>query len=372
MRIGVPKEIKVHEYRVGMTPASVRELVHHGHEVVVETNAGLGIDLSDQDYELAGARIVENAAAVFETADMIVKVKEPQLNECAMLRKGQVLFTYLHLAPDPEQAKALMTSGCVAIAYETVTDHHGGLPLLAPMSEVAGRMSIQAGAHCLEMEQGGRGQLLGGVPGVPAAKVVVIGGGVAGTNAARMAMGLEAHVTVIDLSIDRLYQLDMQFGAKLNTIFSTVNAIEEHVLGADLVVGAVLVPGAAAPTLVSRDLVSKMKRGSVLVDISIDQGGCFETSKATTHAEPTYVVDDVVHYCVANMPGAVARTSTFALNNATLPFIVALADKGYRKALTDDPHLLAGLNVHCGQLTYKAVSDALGEEFHAPEHVIAA
>ena len=372
MQIGVPKEIKINEYRVGMTQASVREVVHHGHEVVVETHAGHAIGLSDDDYKAAGARIAESAAEVFETAEMIVKVKEPQLSECALLREGQVLFTYLHLAPDPEQAKALMKSGCVAIAYETVTDLQGGLPLLAPMSEVAGRMSIQAGAHCLEMAQGGRGQLLGGVPGVPAAKVVVIGGGVAGTNAARMAMGLEAHVTVIDISLDRLYQLDMQFGAKLNTIFSTVDAIEEHVLGADLVVGAVLVPGAAAPTLVTSEMVTDMKRGSVLVDISIDQGGCFATSKPTTHTDPTYIVDDVVHYCVANMPGAVARTSTFALNNATLPFIVALSDKGYRRALADDPHLLAGLNVHHGKLTHEAVASALGERFHNAVDVIAA
>ena len=372
MRIGVPKEIKIDEYRVGMTQASVREVVHHGHEVVVETRAGHAIGLSDDDYRAAGASIVESAAEVFETAEMIVKVKEPQLSECALLREGQILFTYLHLAPDPEQAKALMKSGCIAIAYETVTDIRGGLPLLAPMSEVAGRMSIQAGAHCLEMEQGGRGQLLGGVPGVPAAKVVVIGGGVAGTNAARMAMGLEAHVTVIDIDLDRLYQLDMQFGAKLNTIFSTVDAIEEHVLSADLVVGAVLVPGAAAPTLVTKEMVTAMKRGSVLVDISIDQGGCFATSKATTHTDPTYIVDDVVHYCVANMPGAVARTSTFALNNATLPFIVALGDKGYQRALADDPHLLAGLNVHRGQLTHEAVAKALGERFHNAVDVIAA
>ncbi|MEQ9145823.1 MAG: alanine dehydrogenase [Parvibaculaceae bacterium] len=371
MRIGVPKEIKVHEYRVGMTPASVREAVHHGHDVVVETNAGLAIGLLDEDYRTAGATIAANAAEVFEAADMIVKVKEPQPAECAMLREGQILFTYLHLAPDPDQAKALMKSGCIAIAYETVTDRHGGLPLLAPMSEVAGRMSIQAGAHCLEMEQGGRGQLLGGVPGVPAAKVVVIGGGVAGTNAARMAMGLEAHVTVIDVSLDRLYALDMQFGPMLNTIFSTVDAIEEHVLGADLVIGAVLVPGAAAPKLVTKEMVHRMKRGSVLVDISIDQGGCFETSRPTTHADPTYVVDDVVHYCVANMPGAVARTSTFALNNATLPFTMALANKGYQKALADDPNLLAGLNVHRGLLTYEAVASALGEPFHPAAKVIA-
>ncbi|MBV1934095.1 MAG: alanine dehydrogenase [Parvibaculaceae bacterium] len=360
MLIGVPKEIKVHEYRVGMTPASAREAVHHGHDVVVQKDAGSAIGLHDEQYVQAGARIVESAAEVFGVADMIVKVKEPQLTECAMLREGQILFTYLHLAPDPKQAAALLKSGCVAIAYETVTDVRGGLPLLAPMSEVAGRMSIQAGAHCLEMEQGGRGQLLGGVPGVPAGKVVVLGGGVAGTNAARMAMGLEAHVTVIDINLHRLYELDMQFGPKLNTIFATVDAIEEHVLDADLVVGAVLVPGAAAPQLVTKEMVSHMKRGSVLVDISIDQGGCFETSKATTHADPTYVVDEVVHYCVANMPGAVARTSTFALNNATLPFTLAIADKGYKAALLDNPYLLAGLNVHRGQLTYPAVADALG------------
>jgi alanine dehydrogenase len=372
MRIGVPKEIKVHEYRVGMTPASVREVVHHGHQVSVESNAGLAIGLPDEAYLAAGAEIAPSAQDVFASADMIVKVKEPQLNECEMLREGQVLFAYLHLAPDPKQAKALMASGCVAIAYETVTDHRGGLPLLAPMSEVAGRMSIQAGAHCLEMEQGGRGQLLGGVPGVPAAKVVVIGGGVAGTNAARMAMGLEAHVTIIDINLDRLYELDMQFGPKLNTIFSTFDAIEEHVLGADLVIGAVLLPGAAAPTLVTRDMISHMKRGAVLVDISIDQGGCFATSRPTTYAEPTYVVDGVVHYCVANMPGAVARTSTFALNNATLPFMIALANKGYRQALADDSHLLAGLNVHHGQLTYEAVAIALGEPFQDAANVIAA
>lgn len=360
MLIGVPKEIKVHEYRVGMTPASVREAVHHGHQVVVQKDAGSAIGLHDAQYVQAGARVVESADEIFSAADMIVKVKEPQLSECAMLREGQILFTYLHLAPDPQQAEALLASGCVAIAYETVTDVRGGLPLLAPMSEVAGRMSIQAGAHCLEMEQGGRGQLLGGVPGVPAAKVVVLGGGVAGTNAARMAMGLEAHVTVIDMNLHRLYELDMQFGPKLNTIFATVDSIEEHVLEADLVIGAVLVPGAAAPKLVTKEMVAPMKRGSVLVDISIDQGGCFETSTATTHEDPTYVVDEVVHYCVANMPGAVARTSTFALNNATLPFALAIADKGYKAALLENPYLLAGLNVHKGQLTYQAVADALG------------
>ncbi|WP_420559965.1 alanine dehydrogenase [Tepidicaulis sp.] len=372
MRIGVPKEIKVHEYRVGMTPASVREAVVNGHEVVVQKDAGTAIGLFDEAYEQAGAKIAASAEEVFAEADMIVKVKEPQPSETKMLRDGQILFTYLHLAADPDQTQALIDSGCVAIAYETVTDRRGGLPLLAPMSEVAGRMSIQAGAHCLEMEQGGRGQLLGGVPGVPAAKVVVLGGGVAGTNAARMAMGLEAHVTVIDINLHRLYELDLQFGPMLNTIFGTVQSIEEHVLGADLVIGAVLVPGAAAPKLVTEEMVRKMKRGSVLVDISIDQGGCFETSKATTHADPTFIKHDVVHYCVANMPGAVARTSTFALNNATLPFTLALANKGYRKALQDDPHLLAGLNVHQGELTYRAVAEATGHRFMEPAKAVAA
>ena len=370
MRIGVPKEIKVHEYRVGMTPAAVREAVHHGHEVLVQKNAGFGIGLFDEHYATAGAKIVDSAEEIFASADMIVKVKEPQPVEWQMLREGQLLFTYLHLAPDPEQARGLMESGAVAIAYETVTDARGGLPLLAPMSEVAGRMSIQAGAHSLEIAQGGRGMLLGGVPGVPAAKVVILGGGVSGMNAARMAMGLEAHVTVIDLNLHRLYELDLAFGPKLNTIYSTVDAIEEYVLGADLVVGAVLVPGAAAPKLVSEDMVKAMKKGSVLVDIAIDQGGCFATSHATTHADPTYVKHDVVHYCVANMPGAVARTSTFALNNATLPFTLALANKGYKQALADNPHLLAGLNVYKGQITYKAVSDALNVPYVAAEKAI--
>ncbi|GMV61707.1 MAG: alanine dehydrogenase [Parvibaculum sp.] len=372
MRIGVPKEIKVHEYRVGMTPSAVREAVHHGHEVLVQKGAGFGIGLFDEQYVAAGAKIADTAEEIFASADMVVKVKEPQPSEWKMLRENQILFTYLHLAPDPDQARGLMESGCIAIAYETVTDARGGLPLLAPMSEVAGRMSIQAGAHCLEIAQGGRGMLLGGVPGVPAAKVVILGGGVSGTNAARMAMGLEAHVTVIDLNLHRLYELDMQFGPSLNTIYSTVDAIEESVLGADLVIGAVLVPGAAAPKLVTEDMVKKMKKGSVLVDIAIDQGGCFATSHATTHADPTYVKHEVVHYCVANMPGAVARTSTFALNNATLPFTLALADKGYRQAMLDNPHLLAGLNVHKGELTYKAVSDALGVAWHDAAKVLAA
>jgi len=363
MRIGVPKEIKNHEYRVGLIPSSVRELVAHGHEVVVETHAGYGIGLDDEHYVAAGARIAPTAEEVFATADMIVKVKEPQPVEIERLRKGQILFTYLHLAPDEPQTLGLMKSGCIAIAYETVTDAHGRLPLLAPMSEVAGRMSIQAGAHCLEKAQGGNGTLLGGVPGVPVGSVVILGGGVVGTNAARMAMGLEARVTVLDRSLHRLYELDMQFGPTLNTIYSTRDAIEEYVLTADLVIGAVLVPGAAAPKLVTREMVSRMKRGSVLVDVAIDQGGCFETSRPTTHADPTYIVDDVVHYCVANMPGGVARTSTFALNNATLPFTLALADKGWRQALADDHHLMAGLNVHEGRVTYKAVAEAHGLEY---------
>jgi alanine dehydrogenase len=339
-------------------PASVRELVHHGHKVLVETTAGEGIGVKDRDYEKAGAAIAKNAAAVFAKADMVVKVKEPQPEECNRLRRGQVLFTYLHLAPDLPQTKALLDSGCTAIAYETVTSDRGGLPLLAPMSEVAGRMAIQVGAHCLEKEPGGSGMLLGGVPGVPAARVVILGGGVAGTNAARMAMGLEAHVTVIDKSLDRLKQLDEMFGAKLNTIYATVDAIESHVVAADLVIGAVLVPGAAAPKLVTRAMLKKMRKGSVLVDISIDQGGCFETSRPTTHDDPTFVVNGIVHYCVANMPGAVARTSTFALNNATLPFTLALADKGWRQALVDDKNLRAGLNIHDGKVTYKAVAEA--------------
>ena len=370
MLVGVPKEIKTHEYRVGLVPGSVRELTYHGHQVLVETGAGLGIGFDDKAYEAAGAKIAHSAEEVFAKAEMVVKVKEPQPQEWKQLKEGQVLFTYLHLAPDPEQTKGLMNSGVTAIAYETVTNERGGLPLLSPMSEVAGRMSIQVGAHCLEKEQGGSGMLLGGVPGVPAARVVILGGGVAGTNAARMAMGLEAHVTVIDRSLERLYALDLQFGAELNTIFATVENIETYVTGADLVVGAVLVPGAAAPKLVTRDMLKRMRPGSVLVDISIDQGGCFETSKATTHAAPTYVVDGIVHYCVANMPGAVARTSTFALNNATLPFAVALANKGWRKALADDAHLKNGLNVHRGRITHKAVAEALRLPYTPAEDAI--
>ncbi len=356
MRIGVPKEIKTHESRVGLTPAAVRELVANGHHVMVQKNAGFQIDLSDDKYRAAGAEIIDEPQEIYAKADLIVKVKEPQASELPLLRDGQVLFTYLHLAPDPVQAKGLMNSGCIAIAYETVTDSYGGLPLLAPMSEVAGRMAIQAGAHALELDQGGRGMLLGGVSGVPAARVVVIGGGVVGTNAARIAMGVEAHVTVLDKSIHRLQQLDSQYGSKINTVFSTVDALEEHVSSADLVIGAVLVPGGAAPKLVSRELVSRMNRGAVLVDVAIDQGGCFATSKPTTLADPIFTVDGVVHYCVSNMPGAVARTSTFALNNATLPFVLALANKSYLKALSDDLHLRNGLNVFRGQLTHEAVA----------------
>ncbi len=371
MLIGVPKEIKDNEYRVGMVPGSIRECVHHGHLVIVETNAGGGIGATDADYQSAGATIVDSAEEVFAKADMVVKVKEPQAVERKQLREGQILFTYLHLAPDPEQTKDLVESGAVCIAYETVTDRHGGLPLLAPMSEVAGRMSIQAGAHCLEKETGGRGVLLGGVPGVAPAKVVIIGGGVVGENATYMAVGLGADVTVIDKNVDTLRRLVVRFGQSIKTVYSTGHVIEEQVLSADLVIGGVLVPGAEAPKLVTKDMVSGMKPGSVLVDVAIDQGGCFETSRATTHSEPTYVVDDVVHYCVANMPSAVAHTSTYALNNVTLPFTLALAAKGYRRALHEDPHLLAGLNVHHGNVTYKAVADDLGYKFIDPQEAIA-
>jgi alanine dehydrogenase len=370
MRIGVPKEIKNHEYRVGMTPAAVRELTSRGHEVFVETMAGDGIGLSDENYTRVGAKILKTADEVFDAADMIVKVKEPQPVEIKRLKPKHTLFTYLHLAPDPEQTKGLIDSGAVCIAYETVTDARGGLPLLAPMSEVAGRMSIQAGAHSLEKAQGGRGVLLGGVPGVPAAKVVVLGGGVVGTNAARMAMGLEAHVTILDVSLPRLNELDLQFGAMLNTIYSTIDAVEEHVTGADLVIGGVLLPGAAAPKLITRKMVSQMKKGSVIVDVAIDQGGCAETSHATTHADPTYMIDGVVHYAVANMPGGVARTSTFALNNATLPFTIALAEKGAEQAMKDNAHLRAGLNVYKNTLTYKAVADAQHLPFKSAESVL--
>lgn len=370
MLIGTPKEIKNHEYRVGMVPSSVRELVSLGHDVMIETQAGHGIGISDETYETAGATIVGTAQEIFDRAEMIVKVKEPQPDECKMLKKNQVLFTYLHLAPDPEQTHALIQSGCTAIAYETVTDNIGGLPLLSPMSEVAGRMSIQAGAHCLEKAQGGRGILLGGVPGVASAKVIVIGGGVVGTNAVRMAMGMEARVTVIDKSLQRLKELDLQFGSKINTMYSTKDAFERYLPEADLIIGAVLIPGAAAPKLITREIVKNMHAGSVIVDVAIDQGGCTETSHPTTHTDPTYVVDGVVHYCVANMPGGVARTATFALNNATLPFIIQLAEKGYKKALLDNHHLLHGLNVHHGMITYKAVADAMNLAYVSAEKAL--
>lgn len=370
MKIGVPKEIKSYEFRVGLTPSSVRELSSQGHQVLIETGAGAAIDLTDEAYRLAGAQIVENAQTVFSQADMIVKVKEPQPDECKMLRENQILFTYLHLAPDPLQAKLLLESGCTAIAYETVTDDFGGLPLLAPMSEVAGRMSIQAGAHALEIAQGGRGVLLGGVPGVPPAEVVVLGGGVVGSNALRIAVGMEAKVTVIDRSIYQLRKLDNQYGAQLNTIFATKDAIEIYAKRADLVIGAVLVPGASAPKLITRELLKEMKQGAVLVDVSIDQGGCFETSIPTTHKEPTYQVEGIVHYCVANMPGAAPRTSTFALNNATLPFVMELARKGAKKALTENRHLRNGLNVHQGKVTFEAVAQALNYQYYQPETVL--
>jgi len=371
MRIGVPKEIKVHEYRVGMTPSAVREAVHHGHEVLVQAGAGAGIGCDDDSYRQAGATVVADAAAVFAAAEMIVKVKEPQPVECAMLRKGQLLFTYLHLAPDPVQAAGLLKSGCTAIAYETITDDHGGLPLLAPMSEVAGRMAIQVGAVALQKAAGGRGVLLGGVPGVAPGKVVVIGGGVVGTHAARMAVGLGADVAILDRSLPRLRQLDDLFGGRAQTQYATLDATEAAVLDADLVIGAVLVPGAAAPKLIKRAQLARMKPGAVIVDVAIDQGGCFETSRATTHAEPTYEVDGIVHYCVANMPGAVPRTSTFALNNATLPFTLALAGKGWRRACSEDEHLAAGLTVHDGAIVHEAVAQGLGLPFVAPASVLA-
>lgn len=369
MIVGIPKEIKNHEYRIGMTPAGVRELTHFGHEVLVETNGGLEIGFENGDYEAAGARIIDTPDEIFATAEMIIKVKEPQPNECRMLRPGQLLFTYLHLAPDPEQTKLLLASGCTAIAYETVTGFKGGLPLLAPMSEVAGRMSIQAGAHHLEKAQGGNGMLLGGVPGVEAAKVLVVGGGVVGANAARMAVGMGAQVTILDRSIERLQQLDDLFHGRVATVYSTHDAVERFALDADLVVGAVLIPGASAPKLLTREHVKAMKKGAVLVDVAIDQGGCFETSHATTHQDPTYVVDDVVHYCVANMPGGVARTSTMALTNATLPYAIHLANKGL-DALRADPHLRDGLNVHAGKVTYKAVSEAMGLEYFPADSVL--
>ena len=370
MRIGVPKEIKADEYRVGMTPASVREAVHHGHEVTVQMGAGDTIGLSDADFERAGATLASSAEEVFGAGELIVKVKEPQPSELALLNESHVLFTYLHLAPDPTLTRALVETGCTGIAYETVTNSLGGLPLLAPMSEVAGRMAVQAGAHALEIEQGGRGMLLGGVPGTLPAKVVVLGGGSVGTNAARVALGMEADVTLLDISLPKLAELDIHFGPALNTLFSTVDAVHQTVADADLVVGAVLVPGAAAPRLISEEMVRDMKRGSVIVDVAIDQGGCVETARPTTHSDPTYVVHDVVHYCVANMPGAVARTSTFALNNATLPFMLAIADKGMHGAMKDDEHLRNGLNVHAGKVTFEAVAEATGLDYAPAESAL--
>ncbi|MBD3759430.1 alanine dehydrogenase [Sphingomonadaceae bacterium G21617-S1] len=365
MRIGVPKEIKNHEYRVGLTPAAVAELVAAGHAVVVQTGAGLGIDFDDQDYRDVGATIVADAPAVFSGADMIVKVKEPQPSEIALLEARHTLFTYLHLAADKPQAEGLMASGATCIAYETVTSRSGALPLLKPMSEVAGRMSIQVGAHYLEKEQGGRGVLLGGVPGVAPARVAILGGGVAGVNAAQMAVGMRADVTIYDISNDRLAELDMFFGSQIKTAYASKAAIAAAVAKAHLVIGAVLVPGAAAPKLVTREMLKTMKRGSVLVDIAIDQGGCFETSHATTHSDPVFEVEGVIHYCVANMPGAVARTSAFALNNATLPFVLKLANLGAEAAMAADQHLAAGLNVSGGHIRHQAVAEALNLPFTA-------
>ena len=370
MLIGVPKEIKNHEYRVGLTPTSVRELSKHGHEVIVESDAGRGIGAANAQYSDAGASVVDTAEEIFARAEMIVKVKEPQATERALLREGQVLYTYLHLAPDPEQTRDLMKSGATCIAYETVTSPLGGLPLLAPMSKVAGRMSIQAGAYCLEHPHGGLGMLLGGVPGVDPAKVVVLGAGVVGTHATHIAVGMGADIWVIDnssIAIERHWQ---HFGRSTNSVFSTADALEKHVLEADLVIGGVLIPGAEAPKLITAEMVKNMKPGSVIVDVAIDQGGCCETSRPTTHESPTYVVDDVVHYCVANMPGGVPRTSTFALNNVTLPFAIDLADKGPKQALLDDAHLRNGLNVHAGRITCREVADDLGYEYADPVRML--
>lgn len=371
MRVGVPKEIKVHEYRVGLTPGAAREYTAAGHSVVIETNAGAGIGATDEAYRKVGAVIADSATEIFATSDMIVKVKEPQPREWSQLREGQILFTYLHLAPDPEQARGLMASGCTAIAYETVTDAKGGLPLLAPMSEVAGRLSIEAAGSALKRSAGGRGLLLGGVPGVVPARVVVLGGGVVGTHAARMAVGLGAEVTILDRSIPRLRELDELFAGRARTRFSTIEAVEHEVFAADVVIGAVLVPGASAPKLVTREMLKSMQRGAVLVDVAIDQGGCFETSHPTTHADPTYEVDGIIHYCVANMPGAVPLTSSHALNNATLPFGLALANLGFA-AVTQNPHLRAGLNVHRGRITNKAVAESLGVSCPPIEEAVAA
>ena len=371
MKVGTVKEIKTHEYRVGLVPASVRELVHHRHQVIVETDCGAGIGFDDDAYRQAGAEVLPTAAEVFAAADLIVKVKEPQPVECAMLREGQILFTYLHLAADETLTRALADTGATCIAYETVTDRHGHLPLLVPMSEVAGRMSIQVGAHYLEKESGGAGVLLSGVPGVLAARVCVVGGGVAGGAAARIAMGFEAKVTVLDRSLPRLDELDWRYGAQLNTVFSTVDAVERHVTDADLVIGSVLVPGAAAPKVVTEEMIKAIRPGSVVVDIAIDQGGCFETSRPTSHSDPVYTKHGVIHYCVTNMPGAVAQTSTFALNNATLPYTLKLADRGWKDALSSDPGFLEGLNVHAGKVTYEAVAEAVGMDFTPAAEMVA-
>lgn len=371
MLIGVPKEIKNHEYRVGLTPAGVKELVRHGHQVLIETLAGAAIGFSDEDYRAAGAQIANEASEVYAKGEMIIKVKEPQAQECAQLRSGQILYAYLHLAPDPQQTAALIQSGCVAIAYETVSDARGGLPLLAPMSEVAGRMAIQAAARALEKSQGGSGVLLGGVPGVAPGNVIVIGGGVVGTQAARMAIGLGADVTILDRSLPRLRDIDETFGGRIKTLFATQDSIEQCLRRADAVIGAVLVPGAAAPKLVSRSMLGLMQPGSVLVDVAIDQGGCFETSHPTTHADPTFVVDGITHYCVANMPGGVARTSTLALTNATLQHAITLANLGWKAALQQDKHLAQGLNICLGQVTHPAVARDLGYAYVAVDDVLA-
>jgi alanine dehydrogenase len=369
MLVGIPKEIKNHEYRIGMTPAGVRELTRHGHKVLVEENAALAIGISNEQYLQAGATLCKTGDEIFDTAELIIKVKEPQPEECRKLHPGQIIFTYLHLAPDPQQTQLLVSSGAIAIAYETVTDNIGRLPLLTPMSEVAGRMSIQAGAHCLEISEGGNGTLLGGVPGVSPGKVVVLGGGIVGENAARMAMGLGADVSILDINLERLKALDTVYGPRLKTLYSTTEILEESVFSADLVIGGVLIPGAAAPKLVTSDMIKKMKKGSVIVDVAIDQGGCFETSHATTHANPTYIVDGVVHYCVANMPGAVARTSTFALTQATLPYVVSVANKGMN-ALKENKNLRNGLNIHKGEVTCEAVANALGYDYFSPESAL--
>jgi len=372
MLIGVPKEIKNHEYRIGLTPAAVKELSSHGHQLIVQSDGGKAIGFNNEQYLAAGAQLLDTAEEIFARAEMIVKVKEPQPNECEMLREGQTLYTYLHLAPDPDQTDALINSGATCIAYETVTDESGGLPLLAPMSEVAGRMSMQAAAHHLESPHGGSGTLLGGVPGVTPGRVMIIGGGVVGTNAAKMAVGMGADVVILDRSVKRLRELDDIFGNRLKTEYSTGDAIDHYSAWADVIIGGVLIPGAAAPKLIRQHHLANIKDGSVIVDVAIDQGGCFETSKATTHQDPTYVVDGVVHYCVANMPGGVARTSTIALNNATLQYALALANKGSKQALLDDPHLLNGLNVHQGKVTYEAVSEVLGYNYVPAQEALSA